>query len=90
MLAPALWDDPWQCLILEKSLLYAESDRRVIFASEVQARLLDPLVPREMDPAALDAYLTYLAIPAPPPICRAARKISAPTSCPWGTCPAGA
>jgi asparagine synthase (glutamine-hydrolysing) len=81
MFALALWDDQRQCLILardrfgKKPLLYSDFDERIVFASEFQALLLDPSVPRDLDLAALDCYLTYLAVPAPLSIYRAVRKI---------------
>lgn len=81
MFALALWDDRAERLILardrfgKKPLLYAEIGQRFLFASEFQAMLRDPAVSREIDPAALDEYLTYLAIPAPLSIYRAIRKV---------------
>lgn len=83
MFALAVWDDRRQRLILardragKKPLLYAESHGRLVFASEFEAILSDPSVPRTLDPEALDYYLTYMAIPSPWSIYRAIRKLPA-------------
>ncbi len=81
MFALALWDEPQQRLLLardrfgKKPLLYTLAGCRLAFASEFQALLCDPTIPRELDEEALDYYLTYLAIPAPLSIYRAVRKL---------------
>jgi asparagine synthase (glutamine-hydrolysing) len=81
MFALAVWDDRQQRLVLardrvgKKPLVYAELDGRLVFASELQALMMDPEIPRAVDAAALDAYLTFMAIPAPRTIYRAARKL---------------
>src|SRR5207248_11772061 len=38
---------------------------RFLFASEVRALLATGLVSRQLDPVALDQYLTYQSVPAP-------------------------
>jgi asparagine synthase (glutamine-hydrolysing) len=81
MFALAIWDDRRGRLLLardrfgKKPLFYSAIGSRVVFASELQALLLDPSISREADPEALDYYLTYMAIPAPLSIYRAVRKL---------------
>jgi asparagine synthase (glutamine-hydrolysing) len=81
MFALALWDDRTQRLVLardrfgKKPLLYAQVNGRLLFASEFQALLRDGTLPREVDLAALDDYLAFMAIPAPRTIYRAVRKL---------------
>lgn len=48
----------------EKPLYYTQlSDGPLLFASEIKALLAHPAVSRDMDPGALDDYLTYLYVP---------------------------
>lgn len=81
MFAFALWDEPRQRLLLardrlgEKPLVYSLRPDGLTFASEIQAVLCDPGVPRELDLQALDLYFTLLYIPAPWTIFRAVRKL---------------
>jgi asparagine synthase (glutamine-hydrolysing) len=81
MFAFALWDIRQQRLWLVrdrlgiKPLNYYWDGRRLIFASEIKAILCDPDVPREIDPAALDLYLTLNYIPAPWTIFKNIRKL---------------
>lgn len=81
MFAFAVWDETKQRLLLgrdrmgKKPLLYTKYAGRLSFASEFRPLLLDHRVPRDMDLHALDAYLTYLSIPAPLSIYRAIRKL---------------
>ena len=73
MFAFAIWDQKRRLLFLardrvgKKPLFYARADGQFVFASELQALLQHPGVRsgRELDPAALDEYLTYGYIPAP-------------------------
>lgn len=71
MFALALWDGNRGRLILardrlgKKPLVYRQEGSRLLFASEIKSLLEAPGVPREIDPAALDAYLTYQYIPPP-------------------------
>lgn len=71
MFAFAIWDARRRRLFLardrvgKKPLYYAESAGAFVFASEVQALLAHPDVPREADLSALDEYLTYGYVPAP-------------------------
>jgi asparagine synthase (glutamine-hydrolysing) len=71
MFAFAVWDRRRRRLFLardrvgKKPLFYTRQADRFLFASELQGLLVDPAVPREVDFAALDAYLSYGYIPAP-------------------------
>lgn len=81
MFAFALWDDRRKRLWLArdrlgiKPLVYSWNGRRLTFASEIKAILCDPDVSREIDPEALDLYLTLNYIPAPWTIFRNIRKL---------------
>ena len=71
MFAFALWDQRHRKLMLardrvgKKPLFYAEVNGKFLFASEIQALLQVPWLPREVDYQAIDKYLTYGYIPAP-------------------------
>ena len=86
MFAFALWDENRQRLWLArdrvgiKPLHYYWDNRRFLFASEIKAILLDPDVQREIDPEALDLYLTLSYIPAPRTIFKNIRKLLPGTS----------
>jgi asparagine synthase (glutamine-hydrolysing) len=81
MFAFALWDRPRATLLLardrlgKKPLFFAEADHQLVFASEIQALLQHPGVPRELDWSALDDYLTYGYVPAPRTIFAGVRKV---------------
>ena len=81
MFAFALWDGRQEKLWLArdrlgiKPLNYYRDGRRLIFASEIKAILCDPDVPREIDPEALDLYLTLNYIPAPWTIFKNIKKL---------------
>ena len=81
MFAFAVWDERRKRLWLArdrlgiKPLLYSWDGRRLLFASEIKAILCDPDVSREIDPEALDLYLTLNYIPAPWTIFRNIRKL---------------
>lgn len=71
MFALGLWDEARQRLFLardrvgKKPLFYAQVGERLLFASELQGLLADREVPRAVNLAALDSYLSYGYIPAP-------------------------
>ena len=71
MFAFAVWDAPKKRLFLArdrigiKPLYYYWNGQKFLFASEIKAILQDPTVRRDLNPQALDEYLTYLYIPAP-------------------------
>jgi asparagine synthase (glutamine-hydrolysing) len=81
MFAFAIWNERSQELFLardrvgKKPLLYAEVNGQLIFASEFSALLLHPDVSRDIQPEALDYYLSFMCIPAPLTAYRAIRKL---------------
>jgi asparagine synthase (glutamine-hydrolysing) len=81
MFAFAVWDRRRQNLFLardrvgKKPLYYRLLPGGIAFASELKALLQDPSFPRDLDPVALDHYLTYQYIPAPLSIFAEARKL---------------
>ena len=81
MFALALWDAKRQQLILardrlgKKPLVYRHEPGRLLFASELKSLLEVPGVPREIDPQALDEYLTYQYVPHPRTIFRGIAKL---------------
>lgn len=81
MFAFALWDERRQRLVVgrdrfgKKPLVYTELGGTLRFASELAALVEDETVPREVDPVALDAYLTYGYVPTPLTIYRQVFKL---------------
>jgi asparagine synthase (glutamine-hydrolysing) len=71
MFAFGIWDGPRERLWLVrdrlgvKPLQYYWDGKRLVFGSEIKAILADPDIPREIDPEALELYLTLNYIPAP-------------------------
>jgi asparagine synthase (glutamine-hydrolysing) len=71
MFAIALWDSNTKTLLLardrlgKKPLYYTSIDGTLLFASEIKALLRHPGVPREVDTAALNDYLTLQYVPGP-------------------------
>jgi len=71
MFAFALWDDRMHRLMLgrdrvgKKPLLYSIRNGNLVFASEFQAILRHPDVPREINYEALHLYLSFACVPAP-------------------------
>jgi asparagine synthase (glutamine-hydrolysing) len=58
-----------------KPLYYAETAAGFLFASEIKALLKAPQISREVDPAAIRNYLTYLWCPAPRTPLRQVKKL---------------
>src|SRR6476661_6702335 len=81
MFAFAIWNTRTQELFLardrvgKKPLLYAEVNGQLIFGSEFSALLLHPDISRDVQPEALDYYLSFMCIPAPLTAYRAIRKL---------------
>jgi len=81
MFAFAIWDAREKRLLLVrdrigvKPLYYARLGRRLLFASEPKALLACGEVSREIDPRALDAYLSLLYVPPPLSIFKGIRQI---------------
>jgi asparagine synthase (glutamine-hydrolysing) len=81
MFAFAIWDRRERRLFLardrvgKKPLFYAQTAEHFVFASELHALLAHPNISREIDPLALDEYLTYVYIPAPRTIFASIRKL---------------
>lgn len=71
MFAIALWDARRETLIMardhigKKPLYYCEAGGRLTFASEIEPLYAVRGLPREIDPPAIDQYLTWGYIPAP-------------------------
>jgi asparagine synthase (glutamine-hydrolysing) len=83
MFALALWDGRRRVLLAardragEKPLYYAVTRDGLRLASEIKALLSQPDVKRELDPEALDQFLTYEYIIAPKTIFRDIHKLPA-------------
>ena len=77
----ALWDERRRRLFLardrvgKKPLFYSFRGGELSFASELNALLQDPGVPREIDCEAIDAYLAYGYVPAPMSVFQGVRKL---------------
>ncbi len=81
MFSLAIWDSNRRHLLLardrlgKKPLVYRHDPGRLLFASELKSILQVPGLPREIDPAAIDEYLTYQYVPHPNCIFRGYRKL---------------
>lgn len=81
MFAIALWDSRNQKLLLirdrigKKPVYYYLGRDRILFASEIKALLMDKSIPKEIDPIALDSYLSFGYVPSPLSIFKAIRKL---------------
>jgi asparagine synthase (glutamine-hydrolysing) len=71
MFSIAIWDANRRRLVLgrdrlgKKPLVYRHEPGRLLFASELKSILQVPGAPRDIDPAAIDEYLTYQYVPHP-------------------------
>lgn len=81
MFAFAIWDDRQKQLFIardrlgQKPLFYREEQGRLLFSSELKALLQLPDMPRDVDPTAIDDYLTYLYVPNPRCILKGFQKL---------------
>ena len=81
MFAFALYDEPRGRLLLardrlgKKPLFYTHDGRRLAFASEAKALLLDDTVPRDLDADSLVAALALRYVPGPETAWRAIREL---------------
>ena len=81
MFAVAIWDSVRRRLVLardrlgQKPLYYAVQPGRLAFGSELKCLAQVPGLPREVDPAAVDEFLTYQYIPHPNSIWRGMHKV---------------
>ena len=82
MFALALWDRPRRRLFAardrfgKKPLNYYWDGHQLLFGSEIKSLVLAG-IPREVDPIALDEYLTYGYVPAPNTLFQGVRKLPA-------------
>ncbi len=81
MFALAIWDGRSRTLIAardragEKPLYWTNTPQGLRLASEVKALLVRPEVPRELDPIALDQFLTYEYVIAPRTMLQGVHKL---------------
>ncbi len=81
MFALAIWDERQRRLVVardrlgKKPLYYRREPQRLLFASELKSLLQVPGVERQVDPQALDEYLTYQYVPHPRTIFRGLCKL---------------
>jgi len=81
MFAFGLWDEQEERLFLardragQKPLHYFQKGGLLVFASEIKAILEHPEVSREIDPFALDDYLSYNCVPPPRTMFDSVRKL---------------
>jgi asparagine synthase (glutamine-hydrolysing) len=66
-----------------KPLLYAIDGSRLVFASELKALLVDPLLRRGVDPVALDQYLAMEYVPSPRSMVRGINKLPPAHTLTW-------
>lgn len=88
--AIAVWDGRERTLHLArdefgvKPLYYSEHGGRLTFASELRALLADRTLPRELDHAAIDQFLTLRFVPSPRTPLAAVRKLRPATLLSFG------
>lgn len=81
MFAFALFDTRRRTLLLardrvgKKPLFWHDDGRRIAFASELKSLMLDPSVPREVDPRSIADFLTFQYVPNPQSVFHGVRKL---------------
>jgi len=81
MFAFAIWDEKQRTLFLArdrvgiKPLYYCQTTKALVFGSEIKSLLMDPEVPRDLNPQALDRFLTYLYLPGKGTLFREVQKL---------------
>src|SRR5688572_8483251 len=81
MFGLAIWDTTTKTLTLArdrmgiKPMYYAAAGDRLYFGSEIKSLLCAPDIPRDLDPDALDHYLSFLYTPQDGSIFRSIRKL---------------
>lgn len=81
MFSFALWDQPKKRLLLardrlgKKPLVYSEGPGFLAFASELRCLFALENIPREINPEAVDLFLSLQYIPSPQTIYRATKKL---------------
>ena len=89
MYAFAIWDEREQRLLAavdrfgKKPIYYCFANGRMVLASEMKSLLLFPWVEKDIDPLAVDRYLTFRYIPAPLTILKSVNKMEASTLMVW-------
>ncbi len=90
MFATAIWDGRRKRLVLLRDRLGIKpvyytllADGTLVFGSELKALLAHPRAPRELDPRALDLYLTVEYVPAPYSIIKNVFKLPAGHTLTW-------
>ena len=89
MFAFAIWDERRRELFLardrlgKKPIFYAHNEGWLSFASEPRAILQDPVVSREVDPTAIDAYLVNQYVPHGLCAFRHLRKLAPGSTLSW-------
>ena len=82
MFALAIWDTKTKTLLLArdrvgiKPLYYYQTDKSLVFGSEIKAILADPTVPRELAPEIIDRFLTFLYLPGDETLLKGIHKLS--------------
>ncbi len=85
----AIWDQRTQELFIardrvgKKPLLYAQVNGQFVFGSEFSALLQHPDISREIEPEAIDCYLSFMCVPAPLTAYKQIRKLEPGHSLRW-------
>jgi asparagine synthase (glutamine-hydrolysing) len=81
MFAFAIWDGNSHVLFVArdrvgiKPLYYVDRSDAFSFASEIKALLVDPTIPREVNPQAIDRFLTYGFLPGTETLLKGVEKL---------------